>query len=216
MKVFSYYESVPELDAFCELKLITIWRRNWSAAGFEPIVLSEHHARQHPLFAEYHAAVSKLPSCNPQKYELSCWMRHLAMAHVGGGVLMDYDVMVYPNDREASRFLTSFRDCRNFIMFQERAPSLNCAPASIYEQVCLEFGTGKWGHSPQGERVHASDQYGFEQLAAAKCDWLERRSDVKGFDDEGWEKSLFVHYALDPMARANKLPKWKHIPTLRK
>lgn len=217
MMVFTYFENVPELNVFDELKLITAWRRNWADAGFIPFVLNEFHARKHPYFEEYRAAVTALPTTNPKHYEVSCWMRHLAMAQIGGGgILMDYDVFVYSKGDEAKRFLEQFIHCKNFIMFQERAPSLNCGPAVIYEEACHEFASGKWGHSPQGQSFHASDQYALEQLAAAKCGWLERRNDVKGYGDEGWEKSFFVHYALDPLTRAGKIPKWRHIPTLRK
>lgn len=138
------------------------------------------------------------------------------MARLGGGVLMDYDVMVYPNDKEACRFLPKFRECQNFIMFESRAPCLNCGPGAIYEKLCREFMTGKWGNAPQGERSHVSDQYSLEQLVEAKADWIERRDDVKQFGAEGWEKALFVHYPNDALLRAEKTPKWKHIPTLRK
>jgi hypothetical protein len=217
MKIYSYFVNVPELTLEDEWRLVHLWRRNWESAGFEPIVLNEWHARQHTMFAAYDQAISALPSSNPKDYEKACWLRWLALAAVGGGFMADYDVFAYETaKKDASRLLTKISKGQVLIMFQERAPSLCYASKAIAERMCLEFMSGKWGNAPQGERPHFSDQYALEQLAGAGADWIERRHDVKAMGDEGWEKSLFVHYPNDPMTRAGKIPKWRHVNNLRK
>lgn len=220
MEIFTYYHNVPELNLEDETRLLLAWRRNWKAAGFEPVVLNEMHARRHSHFEKYDQAISALPSTNPTSYEKACWLRWVALARVGGGWMCDYDVFVYPDDDQpgvgmAAMFNAAPKEPR-FEMLQERAPSLCFANQVALNLLISEFGSGKWGSSPQGDRQHWSDQYAFEQMAATPdFPWLKRRDQVKAFGDKGWETALFVHYANDPMTRAGKIPKWRHVNTVR-
>lgn len=69
------------------------WRRSWSGAGWKPRVLTPAHARAHPEHDALEAFVKTLPTPNARDYESACFLRHLAVAVVGGGYLSDYDVV---------------------------------------------------------------------------------------------------------------------------
>ena len=72
---------------------VEAWKEIWSGAGWTPVVLNEDHARLHPDYEDFKATVAKYPTTNPAGYETACYLRHLAMAAVGGGYLTDYDTI---------------------------------------------------------------------------------------------------------------------------
>lgn len=47
-------------------------------------------APKHPRFAEFVALYYMLPTANPKHYEVSCYLRYLALASMGGGWMVDY------------------------------------------------------------------------------------------------------------------------------
>lgn len=88
--IYTYFQplkgnEIPPLDA----KLIQAWSKNWAAAGWTPVVLSEKDARQHPEFESLEPELKKLPSVNPTNYDLSCYYRWIAVAAKGGGFMAD-------------------------------------------------------------------------------------------------------------------------------
>ncbi|KAJ8037203.1 hypothetical protein HOLleu_17959 [Holothuria leucospilota] len=72
---------------------LAAWRMAWSSAGWTPVVLTEQHAMQHPKYDEFRKKFWDLPTINNKGYELACFLRHVAMAAVGGGWMADYDVL---------------------------------------------------------------------------------------------------------------------------
>src|SRR5574343_993366 len=93
MKVFTYFNPVPEMDVSTEHKLIVLWQHAWRMSGYEPVILTHLHADAHPQWAEVDELVRSFPTVNPVDYELACWHRWLALAQVGGGLMVDYDVI---------------------------------------------------------------------------------------------------------------------------
>lgn len=85
--VYTYYADLGTGDG----PLLEVWKKTWAGAGWKPRVLSEKHAAEHEMYEEYKAAVSAFPSSNGVAYETTCYLRHLAMAAVGGGWLTDID-----------------------------------------------------------------------------------------------------------------------------
>lgn len=91
--VYSYYDPVPSMDVGKEAALIILWQRSWRAQDFLPVMLTHQHADAHPRAKEFMARVSRFPSTNPPGYDRACWMRWLALARVGGGLMTDYDII---------------------------------------------------------------------------------------------------------------------------
>jgi len=93
MRVYTYYEPLKEMQD--STYLIELWKQSWNRNGWDPIVLDERRAKEHPQFEHYLKTVSQFPTVNPKNYEAACFKRWLAMEKLGGGWLVDYDVMNY-------------------------------------------------------------------------------------------------------------------------
>lgn len=215
-RVYGFYGFVPELKLIDEWKLMLGWRERWSAAGFDPFVLTEWHCQQHPYWPEYFAAVGKLPSVNPPPYETLCYLRWLALAQAGGGFLSDFDVAPYAGAREV---LFSALDYAGFKedahTFQGAIPSVAYASAGAAEKLSREFALGKWGRQEINGREHFSDMYALEAMAGSgEVEWLKTHNLVKNFGEVGWESAPLVHFSSGSMKPTYE-PKWKHIPKLR-
>lgn len=97
--VYTYYvplNQMPDLwSPSSQRLLIDVWRRSWAKQGWNPVVLNETHARRHPRFTEFKKKFWELPTEYGHNYEGPCFMRWAAAAAVGGGLLVDYDVINY-------------------------------------------------------------------------------------------------------------------------
>jgi hypothetical protein len=224
MKIFTYYQDVPELTAYDELKLIQLWRERWKALGFEPVVLNEWHARKHPEFEDYAAAFSKLPSVNPKGYDLACYFRWLAMLSSADSwfpIMCDYDVMPYAEFDGKNQFDGETGAKMNeMILFQGPVPSLVRGHQARFLQLCNYFrdvgeGKTKVEFNLVNGAPHTSDMYLLEKFLEAKPEGFEVRNVVKLFGEPGWKKSQFVHYSNSTTQPAGKNPRWTYIPVLR-
>lgn len=102
-KVFTYYGPAPTPELITEqTRLLQLWEKLWGQAGFEPLILTEHDAKRHPKFDEWSKALLAKPTVNPAEFERASWIRHIAIAAVGGGLLLDYDC--FPNGFSVTNF----------------------------------------------------------------------------------------------------------------
>lgn len=90
-RVYTYYQSIPNFRD--DLEMIEIWKANWRQHCWEPIVLNVTHAMNHESYESFLANVTRLPTVNSKAYEISCYVRYLAMAVVGGGIMVDNDMI---------------------------------------------------------------------------------------------------------------------------
>lgn len=74
-------------------KQIEVWSRSFRGLGWNPVVLDENIARQHPEFEKLSGLAATYPTINPRHYEIACFVRWLAFRVVGGGLMTDYDVV---------------------------------------------------------------------------------------------------------------------------
>jgi len=95
MKIYTYFEQIyGEQEHIENLNLLELWERRWSNYGYTPVVLNRSHAVKHPKYSLYLEKFQSFPTINHQKYELSCFLRWVAMSNIGG-CISDYDV--FPN-----------------------------------------------------------------------------------------------------------------------
>jgi hypothetical protein len=223
--IFTYHQSLPDMDVVSERILISLWRAAWTKAGLTPVVLSEYWAAKHPIYHEFDLAVSKLPSINPAGYDRACFLRWLAVqvaareyleSPLDRIVLMDYDVWGYsdflsdyfwrtvcPADREIPP-----RD--KMFSLHGNCPALVIGTPDQFAEICHSFIT----YDP-GDKTHVSDQYCFEEYITKQPKKFKVSMDVVLYGEPGWEKASAVHYSNSVCGPAGKTPKYLHIPTLR-
>lgn len=85
MNIYTYYDDILE----GQHEIIELWKDSWMRNGWNPIVLDYSHAACTDMELEYLGA---LPSVNPKRYEMACFLRWKAMSNIGGGWMCDYDV----------------------------------------------------------------------------------------------------------------------------
>lgn len=100
--IYSYFSPIADIAKHEHLSCIRIWARNWYSCGFMPILLRQEDAAAHPMYDEFVSKVSLFPSVNPANYDLACYLRWLAFAKLGGGVMTDYDLVYYGSTESAS------------------------------------------------------------------------------------------------------------------
>ena len=76
--------------------LLEVWKKSWSDAGWEPVVLTLADAKKHPIYRRFIETFDT--SGDTAKYRLTnfdrmCFLRWLAMASSGGGWMSDYDTL---------------------------------------------------------------------------------------------------------------------------
>jgi len=72
--------------------LLEVWKKSWSDAGWEPVVLTLEDARRHPDYKRFIEAFESA-EYKLKDYDRMCFLRWLAMAMSGGGWMSDYDTL---------------------------------------------------------------------------------------------------------------------------
>lgn len=210
--VYTYSAQVPGMQPENHTKLLLLWRKNWEWAGYEPIVLNEYIAQEHPKYQEFVLRITELPNINPPGYERACYMRWLAMAQVGGGLMTDHDLFIYDRD-----FQFNVRGARPMVItsYQAHTPCLVNGSHPAYEKAVEEIMAYKVSEKDIEEgtqRPHVSDMYMLYR-GGVKFDSKEK---VKNFGEEGWAGAPFVHYSSSSCKAGDRMPRHAHIEKLRR
>lgn len=129
--VHTYYQPVPGMKY--PARLLELWRNSWEKMGWETRMLTEIEARRHPGFQYFNDRVSKFPSVNPHGYDRACFLRHLAMAEIGGGLIVDYDVI--PRREETPKIEEPWPPVP-VILEPTRVPCAVMGNSDAFEQLC--------------------------------------------------------------------------------
>ena len=193
MKVFTYYSEIDDahygLKPSCESSLIQLWKASWSKHGWEPVVLTEKDAASHPKFEAFSARVYRHPTSNPREYERACFLRWLAMVQVGGGVMVDYDVMNYGLQPGMFMSLTPAK----LLLLDRYIPCAVAGHADAYRAACALF----YGYQPHPGETQVSDMTILARNRNAFGNWQV----CYQYGLPGWEKAPLVHYATATMPR---------------
>jgi hypothetical protein len=92
--VYTYSENLVG-NEYEQEKLLELWQESWRRRGWEPKIIGRAFAERHPRLSDFRARVRSFPTVNPRDYEDVCWLRWLAFAQVGGGLIVDADVINY-------------------------------------------------------------------------------------------------------------------------
>ena len=201
MNVYTYHEDLREMPD--QTELLHLWESSWQNRGWTPIILTEDHAKLHPHFSAFVKVVEKYPTVNPKTYELACFKRWLAMVQVGGGWMVDYDVINYafrPQPPGDGLTLYAGSCC----------PCVTSGTTEDYASAIQTFATYEGKYEVYPGAPHISDQDILRNLP----NLYRVRSNCINFSAEGWEQSELVHYPNGLMEKHQ--PRAKHIMTLRR
>lgn len=210
MKVFTYYNFLNGNNDKDDIYLLNLWRQNWRYQGFEPVILNEYHAQQHPRFEAMRLKAANLPTINPPLYEQACYFRWLAYAQVGGGLVTDWDCFAYCHRKDMKLPLDNPPNVVRAL--QKHIPSLILGNATAMNHIIegiLNYDVTMKDLKEFG-KPHVSDMHMFLNLAFP---YNQNQQAVWNYGEEGWTHAPFVHFASAVMQ--NHLPKWKHIQDLR-
>jgi hypothetical protein len=220
--VYTYYMPVPGLwSEESQRRLLDVWARSWRKQGWTPIVLNEGVAKKHPRYREFKQSYWNLPTEYGHDYEGACFMRYVAVAAMGGGMLVDYDVINYsfkPVQPDPKKFY-----CLDDRMNPKAMSTGACiGPASLYEGICQIFHTWKvseldWNPAAKPPQYHVSDLTCMNQMFDGRKEkpaWLELRPGVGIFPDPTWKTAPLAHYCY-AMHAAGYWPKHEWIEKIR-
>ncbi|XP_071812727.1 uncharacterized protein [Apostichopus japonicus] len=164
--VYTYYQPKKDIAAD-ELSAAGVtlkaWKSAWSDAGWRPRVISENDARKHPEYMSLRTRFERLPTTNVAEYELSCFLRHVAMAAVGGGWMADYDVLPFHLPKCTKPFNRG-----EFTAYQLYTPCLVSANSSEYTRIARLMADIQWRDSPEifsvNGKFHVSDMHVLQKL----------------------------------------------------
>jgi len=201
--VFTFYEPIPGFAGDAEL--LEVWRQSWQKAGWRPVVLNLDVARAHPRFTELRQWFGlHFHKVNDARYSWCCFSRWLALETMGGGLMMDYDVVNYGwPPRAILGDLVRF-NWTTSCMIQATPAGV----ARIVEHLC------RWVPGPE---EWTSDMWSLNALfQSSDCRMEEGVLSEAGNAD--WDKAPVVHYCtrgadLLGIPRAEKAAR---IPGLRK
>lgn len=198
MKAYCYYVQVPGKPADSELELIDVWRRSWIKAGWSPMVLDESHAQQHPRFHYYRDKFWALPTVNNHEFDVACFMRWVAVACMGGGLLTDYDLINYgfaprAPDPERLTVITANEGWAHFGCILGTAEHFQRMVDIFSEWVPDALDIDNY---QSAGRPYCSDMNIFNRVLNSdpKPDWIAREGGHILWNVAGWGTAKLVHF----------------------
>lgn len=179
--------------------VVKLWEKNWRDAGWDTRILTEDDAKRHPDYEKFRNAFEALPTVNPKHYEMAAWMRHVAMACVGG-LLVDYDTLNKSChsgfDRPEERFpqVLSDKNPVPFAITGTKEQFQNAIEAFLTCQPVTEKGA-----------LHLSDMHCVQQLKFRAFDNAVEWNDPRASDAAMLH---FGHYSCAPRKRSEVMRNW--------
>lgn len=228
MKVFTYYQPIDGLWSHeSQLALIDVWRRSWSKAGWEPIVLSEDDVRQHPRYHFFKEHFWSKPAIYGNDYAGACFMRYFAASIHGGGMLTDFDVInhSFPPRKPTPERMTIFADGEHIFAgaflasAQHYLDMAEIFAAWVPDEHDTKHTTRVFDIPPLLEGQANCDDLGllvrmFETKTYTKPPWLEHLPGCSLWDSPDCATAPLVHYGYK-MRETGHWPKHEWIEKLR-
>lgn len=112
MNIYTFYEPIDNESYNNYDELINIWKKSWIFYGWNPVILSLKDAQEHPKYEKLFKKAQDLPTVNPKKYEMYCYLRWAALANKGGWYA-DVDMINYgftPKVIDENKVVTAGRE----------------------------------------------------------------------------------------------------------
>lgn len=204
--VHTYYEHVPGFPK--PDKILYLWRRSWEDNGWTTRVLSEKDAASHPGYTYFLDRIIRFPTTNPKEYERACFLRHLAMANIGGGLLADYDVfnVAMPVDVGHERLKAlalALGDAKLAILEPTKVPCLVWGTAEGYEDLCdllCEYSVNGEKHVSDMTIIRKSQLPAYPVCVEHLCSGAP----IANNPGSGWRDAGVIHFSNYSFAKLGK------------
>ncbi|KAJ8041452.1 hypothetical protein HOLleu_12270 [Holothuria leucospilota] len=93
--IHTYYQPAYDdpNDLLANQNVLNVWEKIWTSAGWKTRVINESSAMLHPDYENLKEKFQSVPTVNKKNYTVGNFIRHVAMAVVGGGWMADYDTL---------------------------------------------------------------------------------------------------------------------------
>lgn len=177
--VYTYHEEMGS-----DLRsLLDFWADSWSRNGWTPKILGRADAEIHPLYESFLSHCQSLPTVNSQEYEMACYLRWLAFSVVGGGLMVDSDVINHGYSPARMRSNNSV-----LILDAGRVP---CAVSALETKLIVDeiFSADPSLAGLEYGKPHMSD------MTIMMASHFPNSCDCVCFGSPGWQEADLVHYS---------------------
>ena len=181
------------------MQALSLWNESWTRAGWTAQVLSQEDARRAPGYEHFLSSFYELPTVNSIEYEVSCYMRWVAMSVVAGpgAVLTDYDVLnVAWQEQEVPAKLR---------VLEGIVPAVVIGSAAEFGRIADFFADFKVPETQEereaehfvkkdGGQVHLSDMI-LVQHAVRTLGIIDSNHTAFGLGEKGGEHAPLIHFS---------------------
>lgn len=216
--VFTYYDPIPGNKDPKEL--IELWKELWSAQGWKPVVLGVKDAMDCLQYKPFRSKIAQLPTVNHPIYERACYLRHLAMVNVGGGLLTDYDVMPRKFTPVEAREVSEDRGLT--LLEPTRVPCAVKASKAGFQRIVDYISNYKISvedmhmgkpHTSDMEILRKTKWKAVDSCVEHLCSGSQTRDEL----GDGWKKAPCIHfstYSFHKLGLNGKAPKHELIKSV--
>jgi len=178
-KVFTYYEVIPETGS--QFDEIDVCARSWLMNGWDFEVLTERMAVRSELYSALDGKINSFPTLNDRMYERACFMRWCALDAVGGGLLIDYDMINYSFKPEDLDFRESV-----ILSADKKTPPIYAKgeDARILIKLFLDYNPPETDKHVSDMTIFRYDSFPFKWLPVMLL-----------FGEGAWHSAPLVHYS---------------------
>jgi hypothetical protein len=186
MIVHTYYQQLKdEYDQIVDngyAELLKLFQESWERQGWQVRALGLDDATANRDYCTYAEAISHIPSLHWSEYKQVSFVRYLAMLQVGGGLMVDLDVINYGFKPE------HLPPEPNYTLQRGSGPY---GTQYFYGWLCYEFA--RWHQTrvpcwPVEGQVHWSDMI----FLSAAVPWVDLS---RNYGEPGWETAPLVHFS---------------------
>lgn len=157
-QVLTYFQFLPSMVVSTIQRTLDLWLYAFYAQGFLPVILNLTSTEERANFNKTRTEFPIFPTVNADEYELSCFLRWVALAEQGGGLFMDYDLLPMTIPRSAPMRELIACTWRDLTMYETQAPMVTHGSAPEIERWVEYMRTFKIKETDRiNGRPHISD-----------------------------------------------------------
>ncbi len=190
--VFTYFHAPGHIGADEQKAILSAWKEAWLSRGWNPVVLTFREASQNGKLAAFSEAVKKFPDVTT----LNPWLRWLALETIGGGFLVDYDVVPA---RFTPAQLRKYNELAPFSTFSAIGDETLSAAQFSREKIA-EWVSVLTRYEVQPGDTIVTDRTIFERAFADPVN-RDQHAITLAYGKPGWKEAAMIHFSDESMLK---------------